>query len=132
MKFQLNPHIGADPLMFGMSRDVVRAILSSSELLTKSAEPENDFYIDEGLILGYDESDELEYIEFTLPSSVGFSNVNYFDDELSVILEKMNMIIPGVKFEDGGYNYKPLGIAIYSPLGKVESVSIYREGYYGP
>ncbi len=130
MRFQLRSHVGADPLLFGMSRAGVRAILTGSDLLTKSTEPENDFYPREGLILGYDENDELEYIEFTPPASVSYSDVEFFKDEFSVVLKKMDKKVPGINFEDGGYNFESLGIAIYSPIGKVESVSLYRTGYY--
>jgi hypothetical protein len=73
MNFVLEPNRGAPPFLLGMSRSQVRPLLAERRLMTVPTEPENDKYPDDGLILGYDPGDRLEYIEVIKPSAASFS-----------------------------------------------------------
>lgn len=130
MNLVLEPQVGASNLLFGVSRNDVRSALVVGKLETKDMEPENDFYESEGLILGYDEKDELEYIEIIKPSTVEYKGTSFFSLSLSKCIAEMNSSGHTSELEDGGYNFKDIGIAFYCPQGVLESVSIYREGYY--
>jgi len=133
MHFILEPHIGAISqnlsLEFGMKRDRVRSFFQLPPSI-KPVEPENDFYESEGLILGYNSDDKLEYIEIIKPSTAEFKKINFFVISLSDCLDKMKNLGFTASFEDGGYNFESIGLAFYCPHDILESVSLYQEGYY--
>ena len=130
MHFKLEPHRGANPLVFGQNRNEVRRLLGNLVFTTKRNEPENDFYPKEGLILGYDKKDELEFFEIISPSSAELQDVLFFELNLPDLLEKMRSLGFSSSYEDGGYNFIAMGLALYCPREKLESVSLYRDGYY--
>ena len=130
MHFKLEPNRGANPLVFGQNRNKVRRLLNNLVFSTKTNEPENDFYRKEGIILGYDEKDELEFVEIIPPSSAELENIQIFELNLPDLLAKVRSLGFPSSYENGGYNFSPIGLAIYCPREKVESVSLYREGYY--
>lgn len=129
MNLLLEPNIGANSLKFGVQRNTIRDLVQT-EPLTKINEPENDFYEKEGLILGYDENDELEYIEIIKPSTVEFQNINFFSLNLSSCISEMKKNGFVAPFDDGGYNFESVGMTFYCPQDTLESVSLYKSGYY--
>lgn len=130
MHLKLEPNVGANSLVFGTMRNDIRKLLEGTDLITKSVEPENDFYETEGLILGYDEIEELEFIEIIKPSTVEFKNINFYSLSLSDCIDEMRKYGYIAEFDDGGYNFEAIGVALYCPQKILESVSIYRKGYY--
>jgi hypothetical protein len=130
MHLELEPNRGANSLLFGKRRDEVRRTLGHLVFTTKPHEPQNDFCEKEGLILGYDEQDELEFIEIVKPSSAEFRNIRFFELDLPDVLARMRSLGFSADYDDGGYNFTSIGIALYCPQGELESVSLYREGYY--
>jgi hypothetical protein len=115
--------------LFGKNRSDIRSILDLP-YKTKISEPENDFYEGCGLILGYDANDELEFIEVIPPSSAEYSGLEFFTHTLDEVLSQMRDLGFSSEFEDGGYNFEDIGITFYCPHKRLESVSLYREGYY--
>jgi hypothetical protein len=130
MHFVLEENRGANPLLFGVDRNDIRRQLSSFSYFTKADEPENDFYESEGFILGYDDESGLEFIEIIPPSTAEFRNFAFFKLGLTGVLKELNKLGFSAEYDDGGYDFCSLGIALYCPQNKLESVSLYREGYY--
>jgi len=129
MHYVLEPNLGAGALKFSKNRDEIRRLFLSVPI-TKTREPENDFYEKEGLILGYDESDELEYIEIIEPSTAEYRSINFFSLSLNDCLNQLYKCGLKEPYDDGGYNFPAVGIVLYCPQGDIESVSLYRKGYY--
>ncbi|MBL9083761.1 MAG: hypothetical protein JNK76_18230 [Planctomycetales bacterium] len=129
MNLKINLGKGAGDLTFGNARADVRSRLGKLSLSTKAQEPENDFYSHDGLILGYDAEDKLEFIEVFPPSGIHYHDVNFFEERLPNLLERLASLGLTLVEQSGGYRC-PEGIAIFCPRGHVESVSVFREGYY--
>ncbi|MCF6252057.1 MAG: hypothetical protein L3J75_12415 [Methylococcaceae bacterium] len=129
MHFLLEPNVGANNLKFSVQRNTIRNLIETKPL-TKINEPENDFYEKEGLILGYDENDELEYIEIIRPSTAEFQKINFFSINLSSCVNEMKKSGFVAPFDDGGYNFESIGLTFYCPQDILESVSLYRSGYF--
>lgn len=129
MHLVLEPNVGADLLKFGTERKKVQNLLQDKPV-KKSFEPENDFYENKGLILGYDDDDRLEFIEITQPSTAEFEGINFFSLAPKDCINEMKKKGYSAPFDDGGYNFDSVGVALYCPQDQLESVSIYKKGYY--
>lgn len=129
MHLIVHPHFGAGPFSFGSARKVNREIVGSDPL-TKVSEPENDFFPSDGLILGYDEKDALEFVEIIRPSKADLEEIKFFEIDLLSCLDRLKKNGLVSKFDDGGYNFPSIGLALYCPNGHLESVALYRDGYY--
>lgn len=130
MELVFEPGNGTDLLPFGLKRTNIKAdVLAQLESQTPPGEPEIDMYRSEGLILGYDTADRLEFIEVTHPSSCLLGGIALLGD-LKNVLVSMSAQGHKAPFEDGSYDFKDLGIVLYCPSGTIESAAIYQEGYY--
>ena len=130
MHFTINNQRQSKPFALGTDRSEVRNILANAIFRTKSTEPENDFYLKEGLILGYDGIDKLEFIEIFPPSTAEFLGVRFFDSSLPSVLNQLQTIGLVASFEFGCYRYDAFGLSLFCPENKIESVSLFRKGYY--
>jgi hypothetical protein len=128
LKFE--PNIGAAPLNFGASRNAVRTSLAPLTPRMHATEPENDFYTANGLILGFDRQDNLEFIEVFPPSSAEFGEIRFFEESLPRIL--MSLAGMGFLYKEihGAYRFNTVGISLYCPNQTIESASLFRAGYY--
>ncbi len=131
MKLTFEPNRGAEPLLiFGVDRSTVRRSLSPLAFRTKATEPESDFYETEGLILGYDNRDRLEFVEVFPPSTAEFKGLPLLESTVDEVFEHLRHLGYSSEFDDGGYEFSSIGLAIYCPAGRIESASVFREGYY--
>ena len=131
MKLVFQPPFGAERLPFGTPRDEVRSgILKGLTFWTPPNEPENDMYKSEGLILGFDDKELLEFIEVISPSSCSYAGMDLLGIPLDNLLEEMASRGHTSESAHGSHNFLDLGIVLYCPGGEIESASIYREGYY--
>ncbi len=130
MKLELEPNVGSDKFQFGTPRDEVRQLLTNFTHFVPPGEPENDFYENAGLILGFDEQDELEYIEVVSPSQCSVFGIDVFELPIGEVVSRLTEVAGQAPFSDGGYNFETLGLALFCPDGAIRSVSLYRQGYY--
>ena len=131
MRLDLEPFVGALPLRFGASRrDVRDSVLAGLTFWGKPDEPENDFYEKEGLILGYNEDDLLEFIEITRPSSCSLYGTDFLDMPIDSALLEMQGHGHSTSLEDASYDYRDIGIVFFCVDDRMASVSIYARGYY--
>lgn len=131
MELDFQPSKGTDKLLFGMTRTEIRALtLRGKPFRVPSNEPESDMYEGEGLILGYDDKDTLEFVEVVLPSTCRFSGIKLLGRSLADVLEDMRQLGHVSHYEDDSHSFAELGIVLFCPDGKIGSASIFREGYY--
>jgi hypothetical protein len=129
MVFDLRPLQGAGPLQFGMERKDVRHLLGGAPRI-HATEPENDFYSEQGLIAGFDGKDALEYLEMSVPAIPLLDGIALLSLPLDDVVELLQSKAGPAPFDDGGYRFDAIGMAIYCPQRSIESVSVFREGYY--
>jgi hypothetical protein len=119
-----------EPLTLGSQRAAVRAYLIGKELTAQPSEPENDFYIQEGLILGYTSNDVLEFIEVFSPSTAVVGQFSLLGQSVKSILAKLQPLGLRVEPRASCLCFDEIGMSLYAPQAVVESVSVYRKGYY--
>ncbi len=131
MKLILQPNIGAEPFLFGEQRSYIRGLISAQPK-TKSFEPENDFYKDEGIILGYDSNDQLEFIDVSDKCIVEFQGVQFFSLQLQDCLDQMRQLGYSAPYDavGAGYDFSSIGLGLYCEERVIKGVSIYALGYY--
>lgn len=129
MKFKLIPNIGSNFFEFNTHRDVIRNKYNLHYEI-KEDEPENDFYTNDGFILGYNENNRLEYIEIYKPSTAEYNEIELLSLSKKNFLDKMKKISNNYFFDDGGYFFPSLCITAYCPFNEIESIAIYVDGYY--
>jgi hypothetical protein len=124
------PNVGAGPLTFGADRYLVRARLAPLVPKTQAAEPENDFYTKQGLVLGFDPHNKLEFIEVFPPSTAEFAQILFFEEALSRVLARLTGMGLSCKEIHGALRFESVGISLYCPNQAIESASLFRVGYY--
>ncbi len=130
MHFVFISNSGANSLAFGTSRSKVRSELQSFKLTNRNGEPEVDFYVREGFLLGYDVDARLEYIEVFPPSTVDFDGLNFFTAKLEEVARYLNEKKLEVLDRQKTFVVRSAGFAFYCPNQTIESVSLFKEGYY--
>jgi hypothetical protein len=130
MHFKFEPNVGAQPLTFGADRTAMHSLLAPLVPKAKITQPENDFYIKQGLILGFDRQNKLEFIEVFPPSTAEFSDVHFFGETVSQILTRLTDLGLSHKKILGTYRFDSVGISLYCPNQVIESASLFRAGYY--
>ena len=126
----LDPNSGAVPFRLGMDRSQVRSMLATYRLLTLPSEPENDKYPSDGLILGYDLHDKLEYIEVTKPSAASYKEIYFVGENVRDVVQHLTDLGFSPSHDVGSYVFPSINLSIYAPADTVLSVSLFREGYY--
>lgn len=127
---ELYPGAGIGEFRLGARRDEVRRQLRGSELTTHAYEPENDLYLQEGLILGYSASDTLEFVEAMEPNEVCLEGVNLFDAGLEAALRQFALLGNSARRDGSSYYFDDLCVVLFAPEGALGSVATYKEGYY--
>lgn len=118
------------PIVLGSTRDQIRALLKDCELTTQPMEPENDFYTQEGLVLGYTPDGTLEFIEVFSPSTAEFLEIALVNNLRDVTDEKLGELDLKPAFHAGCIRFDDIGLSLFAPGKRIESVSVYRDGYY--
>ncbi len=131
MKLILQPDIGTDPFFFGDQRVNVRKLFSEVPYVKPSV-LDHDIYKNKGIILGYDQNDQLEFIEVSDENMVEYQGIQFFSLELSGILERLKNLGYSAPYDsiDSGYNFTSIGLGLYCEEGVIKGVSIYAPGYY--
>jgi hypothetical protein len=115
------------PFALGNTREQIRALLRDCKLTTQPMEPENDFYTQEGLILGYTADDILEFIEVFSPSTAEFSEISLVNTATDVAVAKLRELDLKPVFHAGCIRFDDIGLSLFSPRKRIESVSVYRD-----
>ncbi|MFN3149943.1 hypothetical protein [Bremerella sp.] len=131
MELEFKPHDGTDQLPFGTSRGEIRdGHLAGKRCVTRRSIPSDDMYPKDGLKLGYDSAEELEFIEVFPPATCQYSGIQLVGSSTKRVLAELEKLGHTTEYDDDSYNFAGLGIILYCPDKKVESASIYKQGYY--
>lgn len=131
-QWEVQPYTGIYGLQFGQSRSEIRQFLSGSyrSFRKVSGALETDIFSKLGLRLDYDKEERLEFIEMVLPAKPKYQEISLLETEEALLVEKLTNLGFEPVVESSGYNFPTLGLAIYKEDGFIQSISIYRKGYY--
>lgn len=130
---EIEPFVGVGPLSFGAPRAQVREFVGQKfTAFSRAGTPrhEVDDYGDLGLQTSFDENEKLELIELAPPSCPRFAGIELLSRDLRSLADELrNRGTEGIE-DDVGMDFPSGGFGLYAPQGKVESVAVYRRGYY--
>jgi hypothetical protein len=138
MDFPIRPHIGAGPLVFGMSREEVRAALGERPKAFRkgnSAVLTDDFRSHQ-LHVYYSIGDYVEAIEFFGEAAVSFDGRILLGRPFLPERDGFSQLDPHLELDGAGLTSSALGIGLYAPfaskepLEPVEAVIVFERGYY--
>lgn len=119
-------------LHFGQSRSEVRELLGKGfESFHRGQESTlTDYYIELGLLLYYDQDNQLEFVEVVRPCNVIFNEISLLGNDIQAVLN--NLLAQGYEpmRDETGFKYERLGFWLYTPYDIIEAVSVFPKGYY--
>lgn len=127
------PYKSLGQILLGETREVVRRKLGGEFVeFRKSSDDENftDAFNDKGLHLYYDSDDRLEFIEVSSPANVCFEGIEFLDRDIIDVVSDMTRLGLKVEESDETYIFPQAGLSLFVPDEYVETVSIFRKGYY--
>ena len=128
------PFEGLGSLRFSETRAAIRALLNDPDLSFRkgsSTSTLTDAYNALGLHLFYDAQDCLEFIETFPPCNPVFEGQTFSGLPIEMVVTAMRARGHQPNNDGlGDYIFEDLGIALYVPDEDVESVAVYRHGYY--
>ncbi|MFJ1809825.1 MULTISPECIES: hypothetical protein [unclassified Streptomyces] len=131
---QVVPWSGLDSARFGEKREVLRERLGvHASFVRVPGSPPIDHYIEAGLLLTFDASDRLVFIEATGRADLTFSNVRLLRRPFGEVVDDLSRNGVNVEIDDSGGVLEGTGIALYTPAPdepelEVEGVSIFSSG----
>ncbi len=137
MRFNIVPREGLDIVRFGEGREGVRARLG--ECVTFRRAPAGvpvDQYVNLGLMLSFDASDRVEFIEVTEPAEIFFGGVSLLGRGYRQVVSELERSgVVGVE-DDFGIEFRDSCFSLFNPApgevdSRVEGVSVFAPGYYG-
>lgn len=101
---------------FGEERGVLRERIGEFSSFVRSAgTPAVDHFAGAGLLLSFDESDRLNFIEATAASGVSYSGVTIVGRPFGEILADLRDLGVGVALDESGCALPQYGIGLYTP-----------------
>ena len=138
MKLPICPFVGAGALRFGMCRNEIRSALQSEYTsYLKGDDTKADAFDSLGIHVYYNDHEQCEAIEFYGPCQPVLDSVQLLDISYSKLKSQIKAIDPKLEEDDVGFISCRAGIGAYAPShmstpeASVDSVIIFREGYYG-
>jgi hypothetical protein len=133
------PNEGVSAIRFGISRAVVRDILSDSHPRLKETDSPvpADYFVERGVIVHYDAGEIVEAVEMAQPSDPTFFSQALIGQPFDRMVDWFRSIDPGLAVDDSGLTSFRFGVGLYaphaakSPRDPVEGVIVFRPGYYG-
>jgi hypothetical protein len=133
MKYEIVPYVGIGNLHLDERREVVISILGMPPKRFKRNQRDIasiDYYSNYGFQLHYDLYDCLEFIETFLPCKAEFQSIRFFEQDIDRVLVSLAYLGYTPRLNHGSLIFESIGICLYAPSDIIESVSIYRRGYY--
>ncbi|MEU3303400.1 hypothetical protein ABZ729_26845 [Streptomyces sp. NPDC006678] len=127
---EIVPWRGLDSFGFGEPRSALRERLGERRsFLRAPGAPATDHYLDAGLLLDFDRSDALEFIEATARAGVTYSGVVLAGRPFGDVVSDLRAQGVEVALDDSGAVMVGLGVELYTPApgepeADVEGVSI--------
>jgi hypothetical protein len=132
-EYSFTPFQGISGARFGEPRQVVRQRFGPYQAFRRTP-PDNltDFYVDRGLLLSFDDYDQLEFIEIAAPATAVFRGIGLLGRPYGTVLAELGeQGVRGVA-DDSGTKFPDLGFGLFTPAPEelsepVEIVSLYPE-----
>jgi hypothetical protein len=110
------PWVGIESARFGESRNELRVRLGDfSSFLRSPGDTPIDHYVPLGLLLHFDLSDRLDFIEATVSSDLSYSGVRLLGRPFGEVLEDLRVRGAEIEMDDSGCSLSGLGISLYTP-----------------
>jgi hypothetical protein len=129
MRYTIQPFIGVGEVKFGKDRNKIREFLG----MKYEAKNDIDYYLEDDIILQYNENNELIFIELIATSDVIFSSHNLSMMKYENIRTIFDAISENIDEEDNfGVNYLDLGFGVSINIENklIKTTSIFIKGYW--
>jgi hypothetical protein len=130
---EIVPYQGLGDLRLGMTRGEVRDLLGPgfrSFRKTPWSAADTDAYDGLGFHLYYDPQDRLEFIETFPPCRPRYRGVELFGARPKALLRRLAAVGCDAVGDGESYDFRECGFVLYVPDRTIESVAVYRRGYY--
>jgi hypothetical protein len=138
LSWEVRPHRGIGPVSIGDSRNTVHALLAEEPtVFSRSSQdgPEDEEYAGVGMFVYFDEHDAVEHIEsFAVgqDSSPVIGSITLVGRSVAGVVSDLNNVGIHPDVDDAASKiFLQAGFAIFGSVDLVESVSVFRDGYYG-
>lgn len=134
--FEITSYEGAGPIRFGMTIKQVRATMEpfDSRLKTQAqnqfAKHPTDYFLTLGVAVHYDGHGQCEAIEFSGPAIPQYKGKNLIDQDREAAESWISSQDRDVEIEPPDITSHKLGIAFFVPELPVESVLVFKRGYF--
>jgi hypothetical protein len=128
--WEVLPFVGIGPVRLGDAREHVRAVLGADPDVFERGEDEVHSYAVGAFVYG-DVDDAVEFVEVFEPAVPMYRNVKLLDGSLEEVTAKL--AAAGVRLcddRDGGFIADEHGFVLYAPVERIETVAVFRRGYY--
>ncbi|MFJ8200157.1 hypothetical protein [Streptomyces sp. NPDC096152] len=125
------PWVGLESARFGETRGELRDRLGAATSFVRvPGTPPVDHYVDLGLLLSFDASDRLVFIEATTRARPAFASVELCGRPFGEVVDDLTSRGVTVEIDDSGGVLQGTGIALYTPAPdepdvEVEAVSLF-------
>lgn len=125
------PWVGLELARFGETRGELRDRLGAvTSFVRAPGTPLVDHYVDLGLLLSFDASDRLVFIEATTRARLAFASVELCGRRFGEVVDDLTSQGVAVEIDDSGGVLQGTGIALYTPAPdepdvEVEAVSLF-------
>lgn len=110
------PGVGLEVARFGETRTTLRERLGDYSSFTRSVgDAPTDHFVSSGLLLSFDGSDRLNFIEATARSEITLSGVSLCGRPFGEILNDFHRLGVEVELDDSGCSLPGRGISLYTP-----------------
>lgn len=140
MEILLTKPIGIGPVSIGMNRGVIRERLGVPWRTIPQqpySDSEVDYFVSAGIQVEFDSDGFCESITALIDAAPQLHGTPLVGIPFSTAQQRLSELDPMVEVDDSGVTSKALGIAVYAPgsaknaFDLVESVMLFRDGYYG-
>ncbi|XUL93997.1 hypothetical protein ACQ86D_51435 [Streptomyces galilaeus] len=137
MSFNIVPREGLDLVRFGEERAEIRARLGECATFRRTqAGALIDHYVNFGLMLSFDVSDRLEFIEVAEPAEIFFDGISLLGRSYRQVVSELERNGAVGTEDDYGVDFRDLCFSLFAQApgrdgSQVEGVSVFAPGYYG-
>jgi hypothetical protein len=137
MPFEIKPRRGLKGLSFDSSKDEARSFFGSDFSFGQRGEGSrlHDYWPEVPVFAYYDEHDRLEALEFASDANVFLDGIRLFDLRANQAIQFLRQRDAHLRLEQDGATSKELCLGLwipdaFEPEAAVESVILFRDGYY--
>lgn len=128
--FKYEPYKKVGLLEFGMSREQVRKIMGEYKEFRKSKFSKNSTDDFGDCHAFYTQNNTLQAVEVFNDAKLEMGNYNIFDFDYDKLESFFLGFDNNLELSNDSMISKALGLSVYAPNKKIESILVFQEGYY--